>query len=347
MSYWNDRNFGMLSFSGNSYRTLAGLKTDGTVEVTGYMSSADLSDLIQISSGDRFVLGITAANNVVVAGDPPATIAWSNVVQTSAGVYIAAGVDAAGNGLIAQTYNDAPDVANWINLAQVAVGSLFVVGVKNDGTMYVSDNKAAALAAALNWTGIIQADADDSHVVGLKADGTAVATGGSNSNGETSLESWTGLVKVVAGYNFSAGLKSDGSVVYKGYPGGASECAGWTNVVDITASAYGIVGLLSDGSVVGAGSANISGIETWRISLGQLYDINGITSIDGGIPVSMEVRAHEANAGGLLFKTQSDAAGNYTLRLPRWYEAYVMVIPPAGHQPMCHGPITKPDDIQV
>jgi hypothetical protein len=107
---------------------------------------------------------------------------------------------------------------------------------------------------------------------------------------------------------------------------------------------------LANGQVVAEGnnsSSQVSIPNTWTdISTGQYYDINGITSIDG-TPISMEVRAHEANAGGLLFKTQSDANGEYTLRLPRWYTAYVMAIPPAGHRPMCHGPITKPDDIQV
>jgi hypothetical protein len=156
-------------------------------------------------------------------------------------------------------------------------------------------------------------------------------------------------VQVACGYYHTVGLKADGSVVAVGRSSeGQINTGSWNDIVQVACGYQHTVGLKADGSVVAVGRSSEGQINTgsWAISIGQYYDINGITSIDG-IPVPMEVRAHEAQAGGLLFKTQSDANGEYTLRLPRWYIAYVMAIPPAGHRPMCHGPITKPDDIQV
>jgi alpha-tubulin suppressor-like RCC1 family protein len=355
MSYWNDRNFGMIAaFHDNT----AAVKTDGTavavgLAINGQTDLSGFSEVVQIASGEGFTAALDATGHILTAGTaaPQAYISGAgDIAKLSAGTSTLVILNRDGSVGYRTKFNDFPEIIGWEGIVDVAAGNRYALGVKDDGGVLVSNNKSATYPELTSWTDIIQIATHSSHVVGLKSDGTVIGTG-TGTSGELNVGAWTNIIQVDCGTTGTVGLKSDGGVVYTGYEayGIQAEIANWTEVVQIAAGRYHVNALRADGTVLHAGNAanGLSDAELWtNVSLGQHYDINGITSIDG-IPVSMEVRAHEAIAGGLLFKTQSDANGEYTLRLPRWYEAYVMAIPPAGHRPMCHGPITKPDDIQV
>ena len=153
----------------------------------------------------------------------------------------------------------------WEQITQretIAVGSLFTVGLRSDGTVVATGiNQDVS-----DWTDIVAISAGISHTVGLRSDGTVVAVG-ENEYGRCDVSDWTDIVAISAGDYFTVGLRSDGTVVAVGYNNwGQCDVSDWTDIVAVSAGWYHTMGLRSDGTVMVAGNRQDGrcNVSTWK-----------------------------------------------------------------------------------
>ena len=360
--YWNQRNFGMIAALN---RTSFGLQADGTILKTGDFTTdtASMTNIVQIhATQSSDFIGITQSGQALaVGGNVYGRINIENwpgdLIQVNTGQVCSIGLRENGTVVHAGVLNYSGDPRGWTDIKEIALGdnsiSSFILGLKQNGTVQwvVSEHNSTDyghLTGVESWTDIIHIAAAYRQSYGLKADGTVVAAGENNSN-VFQVTGETNIVKIAAARDKVAVLRANGTVGVYGNPLDESgNVQDWTDIVDIAVSRSSTIGLKADGSMVGAGQ-NTSGrydFSAWEISTGQYYEIEGITTIDGA-PASMELRAYEAQTGAIQIKGQSDATGAYSLKLPRWYNAYVMTVPPPGHRPEVHGPIIRPDELDI
>ena len=350
MNYWNKMGFGLI---GCQFYGSFGVYKDGTVAVAGE-SDPEWMNIVQVGCGERHSLGLRAdgtvlGNGVTRDNRREGVESWTNVVQLAAGSTHSLGLRS--NGTVWHTggTGSQPEIDQWTDIVHVACGSFHSLGVKSDGTVIGAGSSSTGRLNVDQWTDIIQVAAGDDFSAGLKADGTVVAVGDNLSTSFLNeIAQWENIIQIasLARSDEISGLKADGTVVQTGSLVGLND---FENIIQIARGPGHILGLRADGTVATAGSTSsdrLDGVDSWELTIGQYYEIEGITTIDG-VPASMELRAYEAQAGGIQIKGQSDATGAYTLKLPRWFNAYVMTVPPPGHRPEVHGPIIRPDELDI
>jgi len=142
-------------------------------------------------------------------------------------------------------------VNGWTDVTEVAAGNDFVVGLKDDGKIVISENGVWNDWASDVMTHIVTVDACDEVVIGLRRDGTVVSVG---RYGWSQTEQWTDIVNVCSGGNRLFGVTADGRVCFAGEEKyGNGDVEDWTNIMTVDASKYHTVGLKNDGTVVAVG----------------------------------------------------------------------------------------------
>jgi len=258
-----------------------GLKSDGTVVVTGANSAGQLNvndwtDIIQISAGNVSTVGLKSNGTVVAVG-------WNYSGQLDVGNWMdIICVDASSETTIGLTSDGtvittrlAEQLAEFTDIIQIDG----IVGLKSDGTVVIVENEYKEWNVG-DWTNIIQVVTGGLHVVGLKSDGTVVAEGGKprqgldpqlddwqrNDHGQLNVSDWTDIIQISAGEAHTVGLKSDGTVVAVGHNVfGQLDVNEWKNIIQIAAGPYHTVGLKSDGTVIAVGynEAGECEVEGW------------------------------------------------------------------------------------
>jgi hypothetical protein len=171
------------------------------------------------------------------------------------------------DGTVYATSSDDPDlqskVSDWDHIKWVCAGDDFVMGVREDGTVVMTDppaERAAAVAFAsvASWTDIEQLSCGGPFVLGLRSDGTVISSDLTNpdlDSGQTDVGDWTDIVQIQATYYMSLGLKSDGtcvgtpiSITTARWAYDGTKVQDWTDVVSVAAGYDWIVGIRSDGT---------------------------------------------------------------------------------------------------
>ena len=162
----------------------AALMADGSVKVTGSVSTKSLSEttgFTQISMGDCLL-----------------------ALRNDGSVYCF------------YPGEESPyHTANWTDITQVSAGWDHAVGLKADGTVVATGNNDEGQCGVEAWHDIVQVCAGRQHTIGLCADGTVVTTG-LDYYGELDLGEWQDIVEIDSHYNHTVGLKSDGTLVFAG-----------------------------------------------------------------------------------------------------------------------------------
>ncbi len=247
-----------------------GLKTDGTVVVTGSNSRGqcnvfDWKNIVAVVAGDYYTTGLksdgTAVTTVNNSDEQYDVSDWKDIVAVSAGEGHTIGLKSDGT-VVATRYQsmldfDECNVSSWTNIVAVSAGASHTVGLKSDGTVVATGFNIGGECNVSGWTDIIAVAAGAGHTIGLKSDGTVVATEykGNYDYGQCNVSNWTDVVAIAAGTVHTVGLKSDGTVVATGdnyY--GQCDVSRWTDIVAIAAGDNHTVGLKSDGTVVATGN---------------------------------------------------------------------------------------------
>ena len=215
------------------------------------------SDIIAISAGEEFTLGLKSDGSVVSVGSNAYGECdiddWTDIIAVSAGDGYSVGLRANCT-VVAKGYNafGECDVDKWTNIVDVSA-YCHTVGLKSDGTVVAVGLNLDGQCDVSNWTDIVGISAGASHTVGLKSNGTVVAVG-NNDYGQCDVSNWTDIVAISAGNSYTVGLKSDGTVIAVGNNDmGQCDVGEWTDVVAIDAGDSHTVGLKVDGTVVAVG----------------------------------------------------------------------------------------------
>ncbi|MHB1484822.1 MAG: hypothetical protein ACYCYI_09185 [Saccharofermentanales bacterium] len=173
----------------NSNNVLIGLKTDGTVVVSGDypIDQYDVSSWRGIK--DVYTNG-SRAIGLTVDG---------TVVMTYGGLYNT-------------TEDEFKEVLEWENIKELAVNGNHMIGLKDDGTVVsVGDNEYGQCNVS-SWENIVMIATGSYNTIGLLKDGTAIAVG-KNDSGQCNVSSWNNIESVCVNDYFILGLKSDGTVI--------------------------------------------------------------------------------------------------------------------------------------
>ena len=183
----------------------------------------------------------------------------TNVVQIAGGSYLMK------NGTVFYNYS-----AKYTNVVEIAGTPTNLIGLKNDGTVFIIGSSFFSYQVPKGLTNVVQVAAGNNNSVALKSDGTVVQIEGlSNSIGLTNV------VQIAAGGGHTVALKSDGTVVAWGDNsiGQTNVPKGLTNVVQIAAGDYHTAALKNDGTVVTWGD-NYYGVITVPNGLTNVLQIS-------------------------------------------------------------------------
>ena len=79
------------------------------------------------------------------------------------------------DGTVSESYSVYPEITQWNNMSAIAVGSEMIAGLKEDGTVIVTESFKDT--SYREWKDIVSISAGDGFIVGLKKDGTVLACG--------------------------------------------------------------------------------------------------------------------------------------------------------------------------
>ena len=210
-------NENIFSVCGSSRLGYYGLRRDGTVvalktakTVLGYsfVDSEKFADeisewrnVIQIASGDDFLVALNDDGNVLTAGKAPDVSDWENIAFINADGSTVLGLESSG------VLHSSDTEKTRRGIASFCTDSVDFC-IKKDGTVQpLSDSGSLPETGA--WGNIISLSYRNDRLVGLKRDHTAVAVGENPPN----LSEWSDIAAVRSASNYTLGKKSDGSFV--------------------------------------------------------------------------------------------------------------------------------------
>lgn len=236
---------GLISISGKG-ACVAGIDIHGNV----YSAEAEIKDapidtsswtnMLQVSTGDRFVVGLKADKTVVASGrnaEGQLDVSdWKNIVQVECGRKDTVALDKDGKIHIAGKHSKLADIINndasWKNIVYISVGAKYGVDSNERGL----------------------------HIAGLRKDGTVVAFGDDEQGQCSGVSKWKNIVKIAAGDWTIVGLDKDGKVYVSGnkeasgneadYSGNVSD---WHDIVDISAGKGNTIAVTKNGEAMGTG----------------------------------------------------------------------------------------------
>ena len=232
-----------------------GLNSDGQCHTSTY----DWRDIIAVSAGAYFTVGLRADGTVVGAGryeyNQRNFTGWTNITAVSAGARHTTGLRADGTLLACgQNKHNECKVTHWRNIVRVAAGQDCTFGIKKDGRVLVSgDNKNGDLQVSHLENVADIAYASPGRILALHKDGTVSRVGRENHMRKT-FAHLRGIRQISAAPDYFAALTEDGKVRLIAYfwqdSGVEAAVSSWKNIAAIAAGRYHILGLRSDGKLL-------------------------------------------------------------------------------------------------
>lgn len=246
-----------------SCHSIIGLRTDGTVLVTGgklfdICNVSDWHDIVEIACACNHVVGLRADGTVAAAGenhDGQCNVSsWNNVIAIACSDSHTVGLRADGTVVASGKNEDGQcNVSNWRDIIAIACGDWHTVGFRTDGTVVAAGKKGSDWCNVSNWHDIVAIACGGFWTAGFYADGTVISTKDSLSKVlmcDMSMK-WKNVTAFVSKDLEMIGLRSDGMVI------GDHKAKDWTNIIavayDKVVSNYTIVGLCADGTVTATG----------------------------------------------------------------------------------------------
>lgn len=207
---------------------------------------------------------------------------WQNLVSVSTGDFFTLGlhedgtVSAAGDNEYGQC-----TVSGWKDIIAIAAGDFHSVGLCSDGTLLAVGRNSAGQCDVESLTAkqsdsvrITAVSASFNHTVVLYSDGSVAAVG-SNEEGQCDVENWSDISAIYAGVRFTVGLCNDGTVVATGINDyGQCDVENWSDVSMLSAGDFHTIAVTNDGQILATG----------RNDYGQcdVEDWNNLASIGAG-----------------------------------------------------------------
>ena len=188
---------------------------------------------------------------------------WTDIVDISSGPYYTIGLKSDGT-VVSTLHNAKYDVSGWKNIVSISGGYDHMLGLTADGTVVAVGNNEYGQCDVSQWTDIVAISAGNRHSLGLRSDGTIVATG-DDTYDQCSLSGccfWysnrTDAVQIAAGYFDSVMLFQNGCVGSTLFD---PDVSGWEDVAAVYSVGRCVIGLREDGTLLYAGRSS-SGTNT-------------------------------------------------------------------------------------
>ncbi len=177
------------------------------------------------------------------------------------------------------------DVENWFELMGVASGREHLLGLRENGTLFVVADNNENHTNVGSWQNFVQIAAGNHHTVGLTGHGTVHTLISGNSNvGDTS--DWDDVIFLAAGGNTTLGLQWSGHLLTT-HEATKSEVESWNGVVHMATSGEFTIAFDKEDNLLGAGDNTygqldfepVSGIKKVVAGLGH----SAVLKLDGTV----------------------------------------------------------------
>ena len=232
----------------------AALNSDGTVSVYGGGKSAiDASywtNIAQISGYGDLLAGLRSDGTVVVTGTDAQYLngnmidGWTDIVQVEVSYHGLLVLTRDGYVLYTGNINTGEqdygrsECVDWPGVKKLIKGDEHIVAINSDGSMDSAGMNNVNQCAVSGFGDVIDAATGCQCTYILHADGTVNVIGGNPKYdfGQFDAADWTDIIAIECGDRFVIGLKSDGTVVAAGdNEYGQKNVRTWTNIVAIYA----------------------------------------------------------------------------------------------------------------
>lgn len=158
VSEWTD----IVAISAGESRHTVGLKSDGTVVIAiHYKGDQGFYKAFKGYDDDDIIYNV--AN-------------WKNIVAVSAGNGFIVGLKYDGTVVLAGDSKIEHDVSKWSDIIAISAGHSNVVGLKYNGTVVVTGSNDYGQCDVSGWKDIVAVKSGEHHTIGVKKDGTVLST---------------------------------------------------------------------------------------------------------------------------------------------------------------------------
>lgn len=186
-----------------------------------------LSDTNRLAMGNGFALYLQGEGNLKTFGDSAVQLDSKDLVQVSAGGSFALGLKKNGTVVCAGNSGDACKVGDWKNIQMIAAGTGHSVGLKSDGKVVCSGSTTACNVN--DWSDVAAVYAGNEITIAKLKDGTLKVAGNISSAGQ--LQGQKNVADVVIGKNQIAVLNNSGNVTCLAINSGStSNTVAWTGM---------------------------------------------------------------------------------------------------------------------
>jgi len=238
------------------------LNSDGKVSVYGgsksAISASSWRNIVQISGYGDLLAGLRSDGTVVVTGtdaqylDGNMIDGWTEITQVEVGYHSLLALTQDGYVLYTGNVNTGEqdygrsDCVDWYGVKKLIKGDEHIVVIKADGSMDSVGMNNVSQCSVGGFSDVIDAATGCQCTYILHADGTVDVIGGNPKYdyGQLDAANWTDIIAIECGDRFVIGLKSDGTVVAEGdNEYGQKNVRTWKNIVAIyagTRNAYAL-----------------------------------------------------------------------------------------------------------
>lgn len=274
------------------------------------------TDIVALSAGDDFVLGLRADGTVVAAGDYAAADAgyslhaaeeWENIVALAVGGDYALGVESDGTvRYAAQPTGDMGGVAAWKGVQGASANALLAAALDENGTPVLWSCEETLWrmgdfrAEARHWRNLARLSVGESVIAGVDRDGKVYAAGGLSEEELSRLRQSPAVRQAVAGGERVLVLEETGTVAL--YAGDAAEwdLAPLAGAVEIALGENHAVGRMADGTVraVGEGLRLQCRVADWQgiIAIAAAGNATYGLKVDGTVVATGDLSLGQAAA---------------------------------------------------
>ena len=229
------------------------LSSEGNLVTAGQnIPALDGDDLVQVSAGSNWAMGLKKDGTVVCSGAGNACKVedWSDIVMIAAGENHSVGLQKDGT-VICNGSTGACSVSDWKDVKAVYAGNEITIGLTDTGDVLASGN-FSSIEKVRNLTNVKAIDVGSNQIVVTGIDGS-VACYAVGSSSTSNTASWTGMDTAVTGGSFAAGLSGGKVTVASTDDEMVKTVSEWSGIQYIAARNNTLIAVNANGKVIGAG----------------------------------------------------------------------------------------------
>ena len=229
------------------------LSSEGNLVTAGQnIPTLDSEDLVQVSAGPVWAMGLKKDGTVVCSGAGNACKVedWKDIVMIAAGDNHSVGLKSDGT-VLCNGSTGACSVSDWKDIKAVYAGNEITIGLTDTGELMASGN-FSSIEKIRNLTNVKTVDIGNNQIAVTGIDGsvTCYATGSSSTS---NTAAWTGMDSAVTGGSFAAGLSGGRVTLASTDDEMVKAVSEWSGIQYIAARNNTLIAVNSNGKVIGAG----------------------------------------------------------------------------------------------